>query len=230
MTGTARLSLGRDDDEVDAVVGKGGGIVARSSARLPGNLQARASSAFDGDPSTAWTPPFAGPKSRWVQAQLPAPVTFDHLDLVLVADKRHSLPTKIRVETEQGVRRVTVPPIKSRSHEGATVTLPLRLRRPLTGQTVRIVLEQVKARKSRNYFTGANEPLPVAITEAGVPGVQMAPTPPAFDSGCRDDLVTVDGRKVSVPRHRRRPRRRGARVARSRSLRRRRGRPHPRVG
>jgi len=33
VTGTARLSLGRDDDEVDAVVGKGVGIVARSSAR-----------------------------------------------------------------------------------------------------------------------------------------------------------------------------------------------------
>ena len=198
VTGTARLSLGRDDDEVDAVVGKGDGIVARSSARLPGNLQARASSAFDGDPSTAWTPPFAGPKTRWVEAKLPAPVTFDHLDLVVVADKRHSLPTKLRVETEEGVRRVAVPPIKSRSREGATVTVPLRLRRPLTGQTVRVVLEKVKARKSRNYFTGASEPLPVAIAEAGIPGVHMAPTPAAFDSGCRDDLVTVDARKVEV--------------------------------
>ena len=198
VTGTARLSLGRDDQEVDAVVGKGGGIVARSSARLPGDLQARASSAFDGDPATAWTPPFAGPTTKWIEAKLPAPVTFDHLDLVLVADKRHSLPTKLRVETEQGVRRVSVPKITSRSREGATVALPLRLRRPLTGQTVRVVLEQVKARKTRNYFTGADEPLPVAIAEAGIPGVRMSPTPTAFDSGCRADLLTVDARKVEV--------------------------------
>jgi arabinofuranan 3-O-arabinosyltransferase len=172
--------------------------VARSSARLPGNLQARASSAFDGDPATAWTPPFAGPRLRWFEAKLPAPVTFDHLDLVVVADKRHSLPTRLRIETESGVRRITVPPIESRSREGATVTVPLQLRRPLTGQTVRVVLEKVKARTSRNYFTGATEPLPVGIAEAGIPGVQVSPTPPAFDSDCRDDLVTVDGRKVAV--------------------------------
>jgi len=63
---------------------------------------------------------------------------------------------------------------------------------------VRVVLEQVKASKSRNYFTGASEPLPVAIAEAGIPGVRIGATPAAFDSGCRSDLVTVDARKVEV--------------------------------
>src|SRR5439155_3727217 len=73
-----------------------------------------------------------------------------------------------------------------------------RLKRPLTGQTVRVGLEKVKTRMTRNYFSGAAEPLPVAIAEAGVPGVHMSPTPAAFDSGCRDDLLTVDARKVTA--------------------------------
>src|SRR5438552_14111735 len=55
--------------------------------RRSSDLEARASSAFDGDPSTAWSPPFAGPSARWVEATLPAPVTFDHLDLVVVDRK-----------------------------------------------------------------------------------------------------------------------------------------------
>ena len=38
-----------------------GGVTARRPQRLPGDLQARASSAIDGDPSTAWSTPFGQP-------------------------------------------------------------------------------------------------------------------------------------------------------------------------
>src|SRR4029078_11185993 len=117
---TARLSLRRDDAEVDQVLKPGDGVVVRSSSRLQGSLEARASSAFDGDPSTAWMPRFSGDPKPWLEAQLPAPVTFDRLDLTVVADKRHSLPARLRVETESGVVQVAVPSIANRSREGAT--------------------------------------------------------------------------------------------------------------
>ena len=177
---------------------RGAGVVARSSSRLQGSLEARASSAFDGDPSTAWTPRFSGEPRPWLEAQLPAPVTFDRLDLTVVADKRHSLPARLRVETESGVVQVAVPSIANRAREGATVTVPLKLRRTLSGQTVRIVVERVNERRGRDYVSGGNEVLPVGIAEAGVPGVRVAPTPATVDLGCRDDMVTVDGRRIAV--------------------------------
>jgi hypothetical protein len=207
LTGTARLSLGRSDELIDALLDTGGAaegaggegaIVARSSGRLLGNAQARASSAFDGDRSTAWTPAFIGPPARFVELELPAPVTFDRLDLVVVADGRHSLPKRLTIETDTERRRVRLPEIQNQPSENATVAVPVRLGRPLTAGSLRIVVDDVEVRETRNYFTRNQEPLPVAIAEFGIPGVRMARPSGRFDSGCRTDLITIDGRGVGV--------------------------------
>src|SRR5207249_5732259 len=93
LAGTARISTTAPDELVDQLVGipgaDAGGITARSSARLPGDLQARASSAIDGDPSTAWITPFATPAGLWMGVDAGRPVTFVHLGLQVVADGRH---------------------------------------------------------------------------------------------------------------------------------------------
>jgi len=45
--------------------------------------------------------PGLGPKDGgWVEYQLSHPITFDHLDLQIVADGRHSIPTTITVSTQ----------------------------------------------------------------------------------------------------------------------------------
>ena len=54
--------------------------------------------------------PGLGPQDGgWVDYQLSKPVTFDHLDLQLVADGRHTIPTVITVSTQSGSRRVVLP-------------------------------------------------------------------------------------------------------------------------
>ena len=49
--------------------------------------------AIDGDPDTAWQTPFVGVRGQWVEYTRAAPSTFDHLDLRVIADGRHSVPT-----------------------------------------------------------------------------------------------------------------------------------------
>ena len=79
VTGTARISAAIPDDEIDALLGQnagaGSGLRVTSSEFLPGSLASRGSSAFDGDPATAWTSPFGQPTGQWVQAASPKPVT-----------------------------------------------------------------------------------------------------------------------------------------------------------
>src|SRR5262249_4669486 len=130
LAGPARLSTDTPDEHVDQLLGvppaAGGGVTARSSARLPGDLQARASSAVDGDPSTAWTTPFATPVGQWTEIQAPGPVTFDHLDLQVVADGRHSVPTRLRIDADGQRRTVELPPVQDLDAENAAVSGPVQ--------------------------------------------------------------------------------------------------------
>ena len=71
--GTARLNPNAPDDALDSLLGirsvKNGGITVTSSQHLPGDIAARGSSAFDGDPATAWSTAFGQPQGQWVEVQ-----------------------------------------------------------------------------------------------------------------------------------------------------------------
>ena len=189
------------DDVVDRALGypdaAHGGLTLTSSGHLPGSFGARARSAFDGDPTTAWQPIFESPQT-WVQADLPAPVTFDHLDLQLVTDARHSVPTQIVVDTADGQQRVVdLPPLSDDgAHPNATTPVTVRFP-PLTATAVRITVSAV--RPVTTVPNGGHDPiaLPVGIAEVGLPGVQSPPAPAELPSRCLDDLLTVDGRALS---------------------------------
>ncbi|MEA3055105.1 MAG: arabinofuranan 3-O-arabinosyltransferase, partial [Actinomycetota bacterium] len=100
VSGQARVSASQTDDRIDRAVGSP--AVAISSSRLAGDLTSRASSAIDGDTATAWTSSFVDPRGAWIEAHLPTAVSTDHLDLQVLADGDHSVPTRIRVTTERG--------------------------------------------------------------------------------------------------------------------------------
>ena len=65
--GTIRLATAAPDDVLDAALGlpdaASGGITVRASEHLPGDVMARGSSAFDGDPATAWSTAFGQPRA-----------------------------------------------------------------------------------------------------------------------------------------------------------------------
>jgi hypothetical protein len=124
-------------------------------------------------------------------------VTFDHLDLHVVADGRHSVPTRLRIDAGDQSRTVDVPPIPDQGQENATVSVPVQFE-PLTGDTVRVTIEAVREIKTTEYYSNTPIVMPAALAELGLPGVQRAPLPESLPGTCRDDLLTIDGAPVPV--------------------------------
>ncbi len=206
LTGTARLDASVSDQLIDELVGRpgsdGSGVVATSTGRLQGDPGATASAALDGNPATAWSSPI-GPGRQVGQSltiQLPSPVTFDHLDLQLVVDGRHSVPSRLRVATQSGSETVSIPKLPRQPAANGTdaeqVSFPT-----LSGRTVVVTILAIRPLRAADSYTGGRDTLPVAIAELGIPGVQVPPPPSSIPSPCRDDLLSVDGSPVWVEVH-----------------------------
>ncbi|MEX5633970.1 alpha-(1-_3)-arabinofuranosyltransferase domain-containing protein [Parafrankia sp. FMc2] len=194
LTGTARVSAYAGDQMIDATLGRAGAApVVTSSGRLPGDLDARGSSAFDGDPGTAWSPGFGEQAGTWVQVSTPTPVTFSSMNLALVADGRHSVPTKIGIVVDgRRVGAVDVPPVTdapvSSGARDATRTVALSFP-AVTGNTIRLVVEEVRTVTSKDTISGLTTNLPVGIAEIAVPGLDGS----AGGTGRREAATTAPG-------------------------------------
>jgi len=208
LTGTASLSALIPDDEIDRLVGREApgqtnAVVAYSKGRLPGDLAATASAAADGNPATAWQPGFGAPyqKGQWLEYDLQKPITFDHLDLQVVADGLHSVPTSIEVSARSGTRSITrsitLPKITNGLAKGSTVSVPVSFP-ALTGQQIRVTVTGVRFSYGENFYSGYPIALPLGIAEVGIPGVQVNPLPADLPGSCQSNLITIDGRPISV--------------------------------
>ncbi len=203
LSGTASISALIPDDEIDTLVGRevpsSSPVIAYSKGRLPGDLAATASAAADGNPATAWQDGFgaAYQKGQWLEYDLRHPITFDHLDLQIVADGRHSVPTSITISTDQGSRAIQLPAIKDQPVKGATVSVPVSFA-PLSGQRIRLTITGVRLEYGTNFYSSNPVALPMAIAEVGIPGVQVAPLPATLPGTCRSNLIAIDGRPISV--------------------------------
>jgi arabinofuranan 3-O-arabinosyltransferase len=208
--GTARISAGDPDPLIDALVGRSGSgttagdpiISARSSTRLPGDRSATAAAAVDHNPATAWTAAFGPQEGQTLTYTLARPLTFDHLDFQVVADGRHSVPTRMTVSAGGQSRTVTLPPLATGAGrpQGAVTAVPVAFP-PLTGTAVQVRIDAVHPLTELDYYgglSGARDVLPVALAELGLPGATMGAPPAAVPSPCRSDLVRVDSRPVAV--------------------------------
>ena len=196
--GTARISAQALDGVIDQLLGRTG-VTATSSAALPGSLDARASAALDGNPQTAWTNAFGGNVGSWLQVHSPAATTLSSLNLQVVADGRHSVPTSLELVVDGGkeTRTITLPPVADTKGSDATVTMPVTFA-PVTGHTFRFVVTSERAEYTRDYFKHTPQILPVAIAELGAPGLRIGPAVSTVQGGCRSDLLSVDGTPVPV--------------------------------
>ena len=198
MVGDARISPLIPDDLIDRLVGRPGadgtGIVAHSLGRLPGDLRAGAIATLDDDPTTAWEPGFGASHQAgdWLQYTVPSPITFDHLDLQIVADGEHSVPTELTVSADSGSATVTLPPVADSSVAGSVVDVPVSFP-ALTGRSIRITVDKVRIEATPNYYSQAPIAMPLGIARVGIPGMVAAPLPASIPSPCRGDLMTVDG-------------------------------------
>jgi arabinofuranan 3-O-arabinosyltransferase len=197
LSGQARVSARAADHVLDAAVGRPSLPTARSEHRLVDDIGVRASSAFDGDPSTAWRPIFGDQSGQWVELEAGEPMEVDRLDLVLVTDGQHSVPTRLRLEGDGApVATVDVPPVEDLDEPGATtavsVTVPA-----FRASTVRVVIDEVREVLGSDSFSEFPQTVPVGIAEVGLPA-SVSPLPDQLDTGCRDDLLSVDGAPVPL--------------------------------
>jgi hypothetical protein len=203
LTGQARLSPDASDLLLESALGiagaASGGVTANSSDRLPGLRSAYSLSAIDGDPATFWSPGYGPQVGRFVEYTMPSAVRLSHLDLTVIADGRHSVPTELQISAD-GAAPVTVPvpSVADGTDENHTATVPLDFA-AIEGRTIRVTVSAVRSEKTVDYYNPVTPiEMPVAITELGASGVRAPALPATLPSTCRADLFTLDGAAVPV--------------------------------
>ncbi len=196
LGGSASVNPGAPAAAIDSAFGVGA-TTADASKWLPGCLACRADAAADGNPATAWETPFVGVTDQWVQFASKRAITFSEMNLQVVADGRHSIPTAIRVEADGSARDLALPRIADHAAENATTTV--RLHFPaLTGRRIRLTIVAVRRELATRETTGDTVAEPVGIAEVGIPGLHVTPAAATLPGACRTDLLTIDGRPVPV--------------------------------
>ena len=198
-------------------------VTAKSSGRLAGDLPSRASAVLDGNPATAWTAAFGPQTGRWIEIAL-APPTLDPtlnqnevpvppaavevevdvevIEADVVVDRLHSVPAALEVLVDGASIDVFATGLKADNASAAapldstaTVSIPVQA----TGSAFRLVVAEVSERLTRDWYSNTFQPLPVSIAEVrlGADPVRLAPPTP-IDTGCREDLVSINGRPTPV--------------------------------
>ncbi|HEY7071174.1 MAG TPA: alpha-(1-_3)-arabinofuranosyltransferase family protein [Acidimicrobiales bacterium] len=201
LEGEARLYRRYPTYVTDQALGRphdGSVTWARASSSLNGDLET-ASAAFDGDPSTAWTTVRSNPNNEWVEVNLTSPATISSLPLTLIADGRHSVPTKVELIVD-GVNQGTLdlPEIQDGAAQNATASVDLPLDQPVTGSSFRVRIADVRTVTTHDWISDREVDQPAAIAEIGLPAPTVPALPAVYDSGCRSDLLTVDGQPLPV--------------------------------
>jgi len=200
--GTARLSPVAPGRTLDRLLGSTR-VAASESEHLAGDVRFRAASAIDDDPTTAWNTPFVAPTGQWIEFASPTTVGVDGLDLRVVADGRHSVPTRVTLSVDGTNIPLTIPPIPDAARENATAEVRIPLPRAVRGRTVRLTVDAVREVRTRDFYGNGDVVMPAGIAELGIPALEqpaLAPGDPdaGFTTPCRDDLLTIDGAPVPV--------------------------------
>ncbi len=199
ITGTVRASGFTSEAAIAALLGLDDELVARASASLPGDLTSMAWAAFDEDPGTAWQTPFLDGAGRWIDLGLPEPQTIDEIELDIIADGRHSVPTEITVTVDDGPGQpVPLPDIVDQTEEWAIAPVVVSLPEPVTGSRVRIELSQVRQVSTPDWYGTGPIVTPIGIEriDIGQPGVISPDRAAPFDTSCRDGLLSIDDEPV----------------------------------
>jgi arabinofuranan 3-O-arabinosyltransferase len=201
LSGDARLFRGFPYYPIDEVLGRpvdGSETWVRASSRLTGDIQTPAA-AFDGDPDTVWTTVRSSPQRQWVEVNLTDPVTVDRIPVTVVADGLHSVPTEVEVIVDGVVvDRVELPPIEDSDAQNATTVVDVPLDEPVTGSAFRLRFTEIRPVVTQDWVSDNEVDQPIAIAEIDLPGPKVPALPETFDSGCRTDLVSIDGEPLPV--------------------------------
>ena len=226
LQGTARLSAAAPSPVIDALLGLGPAsgqarMTATSSGHLAGDLPSRASAVLDGNPATAWTAAFGPQTARWIEIALAAPTLDQTLDekappdaeimpevedevieVDVVTDRLHSVPAAMEVLVDGASAGIFPTGLKADEASAAapidsttTVSIPVQT----SGRVFRLAVAEVSERLTRDWYSNTFQPLPVSIAEVRLaPDPVRLPPPTPVNTGCREDLVKVNGHPVPV--------------------------------
>ncbi|MFM8305081.1 MAG: alpha-(1-_3)-arabinofuranosyltransferase family protein [Actinomycetota bacterium] len=196
LSGTARLDGRADDPVLDAVSGTAlSGATFSSSARLLGDATSRASAAADGDRSSAWSTPLGSPVGASWAVTSDRDITLSDLPIDVVTDRLHSLPTRVGITVDGVTQEFALPPLATTDPSGSTTRVVVTPDVAVTGRTLRVEILAVEPRTGAD-LAGTPVTLPVAFAEVET-GVR-APAAARVSTGCRADLVTLDGTPLPV--------------------------------
>jgi arabinofuranan 3-O-arabinosyltransferase len=201
LVGEARLSARSDPQVIDELLGRphhASTPWARAGNGMAGAITTP-TAVFDGDPSTIWRTVRSRPTNQWLEVVLSEPVTIDTLPVSLVADGLHSVPTRIELWVDgEPVEEIPVGPVEDGEVQNSTVDVELPLSQAVTGTRFRLKLTEVRDVRTLDWASDRLVAQPAGIAEIGLPAAAAPALPELFDSGCREDLVSVDGAPIPV--------------------------------
>lgn len=201
VSGRARVAPNAPDATLDDLLGTTApGARFTASGHLRGDVEARASRAFDHDPATAWIAPMGAQveqAGQWLEVALDEPVTVDALRLDLLTDGRHSVPTRMHLEVDGAPGpAIEIPALHDDPTPGTTTSVPISFP-AVTGRRLRIVVDAVRPVTTPDPRRGRPLTLPVGIAETGIAGVPVASSA-SLATACRTDLLSLDGEPLGV--------------------------------
>src|SRR5262249_41755291 len=141
--------------------------VAVANSRLAGVPSAGGRAAVDGDPATVWQTAFGPAKGATITVTEPASLSLDHLDLQVLADGKHSVPTSLVVSNGTERRAVTLPAIADRAGSAA-VSVPISFP-TLSGDHFTVTITGTRDLATIDRESEQPVVLPVGIAELGLP-------------------------------------------------------------
>ncbi len=202
VAGSVRLSAYADEVIIDGLLGRsagldGIGLSAWSSGRLPGDLRSAASSALDGDRSTAWTGVFGPQAGQSITIERAEPLAVESITVDVVTDLHHSVPTVLRLFAdgiEIGDFPTGLTTVDSPRGTTSAVVLPVST----AGSRLTLQAVEVIERRTLDWYSHTEHAMPISIAEVDFgAGIRFGA---AVDLAtvCRSDLLSIDGRFVAV--------------------------------
>ncbi len=188
ITAAARIAQRADDATLASLLTWTGTI---SSRHLTGVPAMGGWAATDGDPGTAWVSPFGSAVGS--SLTLPTSPTRPLTQLALRQPTSNQLGviTEISVQGNANAQTVAVPPPDD---EGVS-HLVLNA---IAGSSITVTITATNHAVTTDRRYGEPIELPVGISELSADGIVPEALPQQLDTGCRDDLISVDGVPLPV--------------------------------
>ncbi len=201
ISGSAQIDARSADTMLDSLLNAPGTVVATSSDRLAGLRSARASAAIDNDPTTFWNPGFGNQIGRWIDLTVPSnspSIVADELNLSIVNDGRHSVPTQLGVAVDgKDIGTVDIPSQPDSTVENHTVSVTVKSPH-IDGHAVRFTITQYRRIDTIDFYSLGRIDMPVGIAELGIATLPVAKPATALDTACRTDLLTIDDKPMGI--------------------------------